>query len=222
MAGQRVGISEFTQQAVDLAMLQRYDDLLPSRCARSCDENGARALIRAIGKGASRQERCGGFGGRALPELEELNFMQDASVVDETEGRIPGWERRWGHERIVFAVDLHRSGALGAREAPEQSQNELEALEAVDVVAHRASEEKGTGLPPNESAHHLRAIVPAPAQTYASLAAPSEGAARAAPRVHPARRLHALFRAQPPGARKSGSETAEATAFQYFAQVRSR
>jgi hypothetical protein len=37
---------------------------------------------------------------------------------------------------------------------------------------------------PNEYAHQLRAIVPAPAQSYASLAALTEGAARAAPRAH--------------------------------------
>jgi len=40
----------------------------------------------------------------------------------------------------------------------------------------------------------LRAIGPAPAHTYASLAAPPEGAAHAAPRAHTARRLHALVR----------------------------
>jgi hypothetical protein len=53
------------------------------------------------------------------------------------------------------------------------------------------------GRRPNENAHQLRAIVPAPAQTDASLAAPSEGAARAEPRAHPARRLHARVRRRP-------------------------
>ena len=40
----------------------------------------------------------------------------------------------------------------------------------------------------------LRALSPAPAHSYASLAAPPEGAARAELRAHPARRLHARVR----------------------------
>jgi hypothetical protein len=39
----------------------------------------------------------------------------------------------------------------------------------------------------------LRALSPATAQSYASLAAPPEGAARAELRAHPARQLHARF-----------------------------
>jgi hypothetical protein len=38
----------------------------------------------------------------------------------------------------------------------------------------------------------LQAIMPTPAQTYASLTAPPEGAVRAVLRAHPASRLHAL------------------------------
>lgn len=52
-------------------------------------------------------------------------------------------------------------------------------------------------LPSNENAHQLRALVPAPTQTYASLAASPEGVARAAPRARSARRLHARVRLQP-------------------------
>jgi hypothetical protein len=48
--------------------------------------------------------------------------------------------------------------------------------------------------PSNENAHQLRAIMLAPAQTFASLVALTEGAARAAPRAGPARRLHARVR----------------------------
>jgi hypothetical protein len=51
--------------------------------------------------------------------------------------------------------------------------------------------------PPNENAHQLRAIVPAPTRTYVSLAAPSEGAARTEAGAHSARRLHARVRRQP-------------------------
>ena len=40
--------------------------------------------------------------------------------------------------------------------------------------------------------------MPAPAQTYGSFVAPSEGAARAAPRAHPARRLHVRVRRRVP------------------------
>jgi hypothetical protein len=49
-------------------------------------------------------------------------------------------------------------------------------------------------VPSNDNAHQLRAIRHAPAQTYASLAAPSEGAARAEFRAGPPRRLHARVR----------------------------
>jgi hypothetical protein len=57
--------------------------------------------------------------------------------------------------------------------------------------------QRSLGYAPNENAHQLRAIMVAPAQTYVSLAAPPEGAARAAPRATPARRLHARVRRQP-------------------------
>ena len=43
-------------------------------------------------------------------------------------------------------------------------------------------------------AHQLQALEPAPAQTYASLAAPSAGAARTEFRAPPACRLHARVR----------------------------
>ena len=50
-------------------------------------------------------------------------------------------------------------------------------------------------------AHQLQAIKPAPAQTYASLVAPSEGAARAESRACPACRLDAQVRRRPPSIR---------------------
>jgi hypothetical protein len=139
MARQGVGIPEFTQQAINLAVRQRYDDLLTSGCSRGRDENGAGTLIDAVGKRAGCQQRCRSVGPRALPELEELNFMEDATVVDETERRLPSGKRRRGHERIVFGVDLHRSRGLGARQAGKQTEDERGATKAAAVMAHRVS-----------------------------------------------------------------------------------
>jgi hypothetical protein len=56
-------------------------------------------------------------------------------------------------------------------------------------VNYPVEQERRWGLP-NENAHQLRALIPAPAQAYASSAALTEGAARAALRARPARRLH--------------------------------
>jgi hypothetical protein len=51
------------------------------------------------------------------------------------------------------------------------------------------------------NAHQLRAIMPPATQTYVSLAAPPEGAARAELRALPGRRLHARVRPRCPPAR---------------------
>jgi hypothetical protein len=53
------------------------------------------------------------------------------------------------------------------------------------------------GLDKQTFSWKLRAIMPAPAQTYASLAAFQEGDARAAPRALPARRVHGVERQGP-------------------------